>query len=199
MTKEDLLKHVADTAYNVGFGAKKHFATYDITDKVPAAIGFLSTAIGVYALFVTWIASNQFSAALIVLGVLGMTVSLYDHKKERYAQAAEKLTLIFNRLKVLYYSVKAANEQELPELQRQLEAMESEHIKIGITDQILFSGWLAHYKFFWEHQIGWIDEQKHFRLFRDKIPLSFTFAAVVTLVAAIVLLFCHCCHGKPPI
>lgn len=34
MRRDDLLKHIADTGYNVGFGAKKHFATYDITDKV---------------------------------------------------------------------------------------------------------------------------------------------------------------------
>ena len=31
MTKEVLLKRIAESAYNVGFGAKKHFATYDIT------------------------------------------------------------------------------------------------------------------------------------------------------------------------
>ena len=32
MDKDDLLKHIAETGYNVGFGAKLHFATYDIVD-----------------------------------------------------------------------------------------------------------------------------------------------------------------------
>jgi hypothetical protein len=51
----------------------------------------------------------------------------------------------------------------------------------SLDKQILFSDWYAHYKFFWQHQIGWIEEQKQFRLWRDKIPLSFTFAIFIIL------------------
>jgi hypothetical protein len=191
MTKPDLLKHIADTAYNVGFGAKKHFATYDITDKVPAVIGFASTAIGIFSLFVDWLATKFFSAAFIVLGVLGISIALYDHKKDKYAEVGQKLTQIFNKLKALYFNVKAASDSELPELERQLASIEEEYAKTGISDQILFSGWFAHYKFFWEHQIDWIDEQKHFTLFRDKLPLSFTFSAGVTMAAVIVAIIIH--------
>ncbi|MDD2815100.1 MAG: hypothetical protein PHP00_05095 [Thiotrichaceae bacterium] len=51
MTKEDLLiKSIADTGYNVGFGAKKHFATYDIVEKMPGFINFISIVFGIYAL-----------------------------------------------------------------------------------------------------------------------------------------------------
>ncbi len=42
MTKDDLLKDIAETGYNVGFGAKRHFATYNITQKIPSVIGFVS-------------------------------------------------------------------------------------------------------------------------------------------------------------
>ena len=35
MDKNTLLKMIAETGYNVGFGAKKHFATYDIVEKAP--------------------------------------------------------------------------------------------------------------------------------------------------------------------
>ncbi|HYG24686.1 MAG TPA: SLATT domain-containing protein [Verrucomicrobiae bacterium] len=188
MTKPDLLKHIADTAYNVGFGAKKHFATYDITDKVPAVIGFASTAIGIFSLFVDWLATKVFSAAFIVLGVLGISIALYDHKKAEYAEVGQKLTQLFNKLKALYFNVKAAKDADLPELERQLAALEEEYGKTGISDQILFSGWFAHYKFFWEHQIDWINEQKHFKFFRDKLPLSFTLSVGVIVAAVIVLL-----------
>ena len=35
MDKNDLLKQIAEASYNIGYGAKKHFATYDIVEKVP--------------------------------------------------------------------------------------------------------------------------------------------------------------------
>ncbi len=192
MRRDDLLKHIADTGYNVGFGAKKHFATYDITDKVPAMIGFVSIAIGILALFIDWLAAKHFAAAFIILGVLGISISLYDHKKESYADAGRKLTKLFNRLKQLYFNVKAASDSELPEFERQLKLIEDEYSQIGMTDQILFSGWFAHYKFFWEHQIDWIDEQKHFKFFRDKLPLSFMLAVGLIVVGVIIaIVACH--------
>src|ERR1035437_3257855 len=106
MTKQDLLKRIADTAYNVGFGAKKHFATYDITAKVPGFIGFVSTAVGVFGLVFDLLSTKTLSAAFIVLGIMGISITLYDHKKEKYAEAGTKLTQIFNRLKALYFNVK---------------------------------------------------------------------------------------------
>ena len=186
MTRHDLLKNIADAGYNVGFGAKKHFATFDITDKVPAVIGYVSTAIGVFALFIPWLAANGLSAALIVLGVLGISIGLYDHKKDEYSAVGKQLTQIYNRLKALYFRAKSAPDTELVEIERQLASLEEESGKAGITDQILFSGWYAHYKFFWEHQIDWIDEQKKFRLVRDKIPLSFMVCVMIVPMAYVV-------------
>nr|WP_232422483.1 hypothetical protein [Leptospira interrogans] len=52
MTKEDLLKNIAEMGYNVGYGAKVHFSTYDIVEKVPGAIGFISFVIGILSLFI---------------------------------------------------------------------------------------------------------------------------------------------------
>lgn len=194
MTKSDLLRNIAETAYNVGFGAKKHFATYDITDKVPSVIGFVSIAIGIFGLVVDSLAAKIPSAALVVLGVLGVVITLYDHKKEQYAENGRQLTKLFNDLKNLYFNVKAADESHVPELQTRLTAIEQQASKIGISDQILFSGWLAHYKFFWEQQIEWIDEQKKFTFFRDKVPLSFTLSAAVIGIAIIGFLVSHFCR-----
>jgi hypothetical protein len=143
-------------------------------------------------LFVDWLATKFLSAAFICLGVLGISITLYDHKKEQYVECGRKLTQVFNKLKTLYFNVKGASESELPDLERKLMALEEESSKIGISDQILFSGWLAHYKFFWEHQIDWIEEQKHFSLFRDKIPLSFMLS-VGLMVVVVVIYLCRTC------
>ena len=50
MDRAGLLKAIANTGYNVGFGAKKHFATFDLVEKVPGWIGFISSAVGIFAL-----------------------------------------------------------------------------------------------------------------------------------------------------
>src|SRR5258706_4190085 len=107
MTKQDLLKDIADTAYNVGFGAKKHFATYDMTTKMPGLIAFISTGFGVFGLVFDILTTKALSATFIVLGIMGICITLYDHKKEKYADAGTKLTNLFNRLKALYFNVKA--------------------------------------------------------------------------------------------
>jgi hypothetical protein len=126
---------------------------------------------------------------------MGICITLYDHKKEKYAEAGKKLTELFNKLKVLYFNVKAAPDADMSEFEHQLLDIEAEYLKIGIPDQMLFSGWLAHYKFFWEHQIDWIDEQKHFRFFRDKIPLSFSFFGILVVLVAVVFAVIHFWHS----
>ena len=35
MNKKQFKKEIAENAYNIGFGAKKHFASYDILTKFP--------------------------------------------------------------------------------------------------------------------------------------------------------------------
>lgn len=195
MTRQDLLRNIAETAYNVGFGAKKHFATYDITDKIPAVIGFVSVAMGIFGLVFESLAAKLPSATLVALGVLGMVIALYDHKKDQYAKCGAELTHLFNELKRLYFNVKSATESDLPALEQKFMAIEAEYSKLGISDQILFSGWFAHYKFFWEQQIDWIEEQKRFTVFRDKIPLTFTASIALLAIAGIVVLLACQCHG----
>ena len=46
MDKGALLKELATNGYNVGFGAKKHFATYDIVEKIPVTISVITFMVG---------------------------------------------------------------------------------------------------------------------------------------------------------
>lgn len=174
MTKDDLLKLIAETGYNVGFGAKKHFATYDIVEKTPGLIGFISTAVGVFSLFIDALTIKYLSATFIVLGVSGLYISFYDHCKMEYENAGKEITKIFNELKRLYFKTKSCTDDQLPMLASELSGLENKFYQSSISKQILFSDWYAHYKFFWQHQIDWINEQKELSFLRDKIPLSFS-------------------------
>ncbi|MCU4408591.1 MULTISPECIES: SLATT domain-containing protein [Acinetobacter] len=193
MKRDDLLKCIADTGYNVGFGAKKHFATYDLVEKSPGWISFLSIAFGIYSLAFKELSTSFLSASFTILGVVSLYVSMYDAKKSEYEKAGIKLTKIYNQLRVLYYSAKGKNDSDdLTQLINKYRQLESQYCSVGLSKQILFSDWYAHYKFFWQHQIEWVDEQKEFNFFRDKVPLSF----YVFLVAVIVVAICFIYKAK---
>ncbi|BAU65697.1 hypothetical protein STA3757_30860 [Stanieria sp. NIES-3757] len=185
MDKDSLLKDIAETGYNVGFGGRKHFATYDIVDKTPGLISFLSMAFGTYALVFDGLSTKFLSASFIVLGIIGLYISFYDSKKSDYEKAGVALTRLFNELRQLYRSTKSANNDALPDLKKKLNDIESRYYEISISKQILFSDWYAHYKFFWQVQIDWIDEQKKFNFFRDKVPLTFSLTIMLIVFALI--------------
>lgn len=189
MDRASLLIKIADTAYNVGFGAKKHFATYDIVEKAPGWIGFLSLGVGVFALFVDILATKHISAFLIVLGISGLLINAYSDTKQKYEETGKRLTILFNNLKGLYFSVKASNKNDLDDAINELNRIEEEFYASSLSKQILFSDWYAHYKFFWQHQIDWVDEQKHFTFWRDKLPLSFTVTIAISLIFTLALYY----------
>lgn len=178
MDKKSLLKNIAESGYNVGFGAKKHFATYDVVEKTPGAIGFVSTTFGVYALVYEQLSTKFLSASLVVLGIVGLYISFYESNKSDYEKVGVLLTKLFNQLKNLYRNTQSADDSMLPQLEQELRDIENQYYENSKSKQILFSDWYAHYKFFWQHQIDWIDEQKQFKLFRDKIPLTFSITAL---------------------
>ena len=187
MNRSDFLKCIAETGYNVGFGAKKHFATYDLVEKSPGWISFISIAFGIYSLAFKELSTSFLSASFTVLGVVGLYVSMYDAKKSDYEKAGVELTKIYNQLRALYYSVQSKSDSDdLTNLISEYQQLESQYYSVGLSKQILFSDWYAHYKFFWQHQIDWVDEQKNFNFFRDKVPLSF----YIFLVALIIMTIC---------
>ena len=184
MDKNDLLRCIAETAYNVGYSAKLHFSTHDMVDKVPGFIGFMSMVVGIFGLYINEFSTKPLSATFIVLGIIGLYISFYSANKQDYAEAGEKLTKQFNDLKKLYFSVKSVQEDELAEYIEKLSKIENEFCETCISKHLILSGWYAHYKFFWQQQIEWVDEQKHFNFLRDKVPLSLS----VTLVFFVILL-----------
>jgi len=189
MTKDELLQCIAEVGYNVGFGAKKHFSTYDIVEKTPGWISFISMAFGIYALVFDSLSTKFLSSSFAVLGIAGLYVTLYDSKKTDYEKSAVKLTQLFNELEKLYRHAKTADDIGLKNIEIELVRVESDYYQHSISKQISLSDWYAHYKFFWQHQIDWIDEQKKFRFFRDKIPLSLLVLLLMMLISALVYCF----------
>ena len=188
MSQASLLKSIAETGYNVGFGGRKHWATYDIVDKIPGLIGFIGTAVGIFSLVYESLSAKNVSAFMAVFGVIGIYISVYDSKKSDYEKSAVEITKIFNGLRDLYREVEvlAAN-ADFSIYWARLATFESQYYGASISKQILFSDWYAHYKFFWQYQIDWVAAQKSFSFWRDKVPLTAWLA-----VAAIFVLIVTC-------
>ncbi len=186
MTKNDLLKQIAESAYNVGFGAKKSFATFDIVDKIPGILNFCALAIGILALFIDELNVKIVSATLIIFGVIGIYISKYDDKKDEYADSGSKIIELFNELKSLYHSVKAKPDDTNFDVDiSKLQEIENKFYSISISKQVLFSDWYAHYKFFWQWatHIKWLIIELELSFWENKMPLSFiVFIGVVLLI-----------------
>ena len=124
-----------------------------------------------------------------MLGVISLYISFYNSRKEEYEGAGVALIQLFNKLKKLYLRAKIVDDEEMPGIVEQLEAVENEYYSKSMSTQILFSDWYAHYKFFWEFQIDWVDEQKSFKLLRDKVPLTASISILTLLIFFFYLLF----------
>jgi len=189
MSQTSLLKSIAETGYNVGFGGRKHWATYDIVEKIPGFIGFIGTAFGIFSLVYESLSAKNISATMAVIGVIGIYISVYDSKKSEYEKSAVQITKIFNSLRDLYRQVQATPpDQDFSAYKAELAVLENTYYSVSISKQILFSDWYAHYKFFWQYQIDWVTEQKNFRFCRDKVPLT-AWLAVAAIIGCSVASF----------
>lgn len=186
MTRDGLLKSIAETGYNVGYGAKKNFATHDIVQKAPGGLGLVSLLIGLYALVWEPLNAKWIAATMVGFGIITLIITHYDHNKGAYAAEGERLTALFYRLRDLYRDVQATAEgDDLSAYRNRLDAIQNEFWSSNQSKQILFSDWYAHYKFFWQQQIGWLDEELKFSFWRDRMPLSLTIVLALSALAAV--------------
>ena len=190
MKKELFLKQLAENGYNVIYGAKKHFSTYDTVVKMPGRIAFITLAIGIWQIYKpSFLYNTEISLLLMIASIIALTISQYNSEKDRYRIVGNRLIKIHNELRKLYYQAKSSNQEvfsdESIEAVRMNELLD-EFYEISISKQIFLSDWVAHYKLFFQSQYEWIDEQKNFT-WKDKIPLSFRIV-VIGLIAFVILL-----------
>ncbi|HDS5118707.1 TPA: SLATT domain-containing protein, partial [Klebsiella pneumoniae subsp. pneumoniae] len=112
MQKNDLLSHIASAGYNVGFGAKKNFATFDIVSKIPGWIGIISLAVSILGLYMDEMSSKHIAAIFIILSIGSLYINFYDGDKNKYEEAGKKQTAIFRDIERLYYDAKSENEPD---------------------------------------------------------------------------------------
>jgi hypothetical protein len=181
MDQDRLLKAIAEKGYDVVYGVKKTFATYDIVSKGPGWIGFVSSAVGVFALIYEPLSAKLPSAILVVAGIASLYLSFY--RAEEYERAANVQLVLYNRLKSLYRSVQS--NQDLVSAKADYDAIEADYYTTTVGKQVFLSGWYAHYKLFAETQIEWMNEQLNFT-WKDKVPLSARLSAIVALSAIVI-------------
>lgn len=187
MNKDHLLRTLAEHGYNVSFGARKHFATYDIVEKVPSFLGLSALIIGVWQIYMPNFKYNaEVSLLLIVVGIIALSMSQYNSQKEIYQKVGVRLIGLHNELKELYYQVKGSDKENYSNEVEKMNQVMSEYYDISLSKQITTSDWYAHYKFFVQTQHEWINEQKNFTL-KDKIPMSFV-AFIILIIVTIILI-----------
>ncbi|WP_180361636.1 SLATT domain-containing protein [Paenibacillus polymyxa] len=185
MNKEELLKLIATRGYNVYFGAKKHFATYDIIEKLPRALALFGVFIGVFQLWQTKFPYNDIvSFMLVIAGIYAYTITQYDAEKKMYDEVGAKLVQIHNGLHNLYLAVKSSNANSFANEEAQLQKFMDEYYSIAISKQIFFSHTVAHFKFFGESQIEWMDEQLNFT-WKDKLPKIYKLLFFIIFISII--------------
>ncbi|CND62401.1 MULTISPECIES: SLATT domain-containing protein [Yersinia] len=184
MNQSEMLKIIARRGYNVGFGAKKNFATYDIVSKAGGWISFISLCIGVFALFIPILATNVISAILIIFGVITMYVQFYDAEKGNYIKAGNEQTRIFEELEFLYRNVKSDANFDYEQTHLELTRLMTQFQQSAISKHIFCSNWYAHYKFYCEFEKEWVSTELSLT-WKDKIPFSLAFFIIMIIIVSL--------------
>src|SRR5690625_3233108 len=194
LDKDSLLKSIAIKGYDVGFGAKKHFATFDLVCKVPNVIALGTLITGIIQLgFALPIFTNKvLSLFLIFVGIIAIFINQYGNRKNEFLVLGVKINKLYQELRNLYFKLQgtdSVNKEKIEELEQVYNGLIHQFHDIGITQQIIFSDWYAHYKLFVQLEIEWIEEQKVFT-FKDKVPMSFRLTMYISIIAILVIIGC---------
>ena len=189
MKKDDLLRSIATAGYNAGFGAKLSFASYDMLRWLPNIIGFASLAISVFALVFEKLSTREVSAFMLVFSLLGFYLTSKEEHRSSLDLAGRKLTGIRDKLEALYNKARDASGDLMP-LSDELLALTSEINVAAVSDQVIFSNWWAHHKFFMEAKVDWICDELQLTFFKDKLPGSLKLLLGVLLLLTLVYFAC---------
>ena len=190
MTKETLLKSIATNGYNVGFGAKKNFASYDLVIKLPSWIGFITLGLGIIQLGYPVIGNCKWlSTILILVSVAALYINVFNSSADKFEEEGIRLTKIFNRLRNLYFKVKSSDKNDFTDEVNEMNGIMEEYYSNVISKQVFMSQWFAHFKFFYEMQIDWIDDQLKFKFLKDKVPNSLKIILFLLFVSFLIFIY----------
>lgn len=194
MSKDSILKDIAEDGYNIGFGSCKSFATFDIANSWIRVLALGSLIIGIIQLKIDKVdVNNKISIALILLGIVAMSLAVFVREKEKYEDAGIKQRQIFNKMKSLYRETQSLQNSDFSEILEKKNRLLDEFYSINVSDEIfIVSDVYAHYKFFMKIQYNWIDEQKQFKWWKDMIPNSIKVFIPLIIITSVAIYFYLC-------
>jgi hypothetical protein len=191
MIEQSLRKQVAGEYYNVLYGAKINYASFDICEKLPTLISITSLAFGVLALGFDVFNSKILGAMLLIIGIIGILLKPRESIKDTYMLAAKTLTDLSKQLEALHGDLVRTESISDEKAKERLVELQKSHGAVSIPSPVLLSSWYAHYKVFSEHNVTWMNEELGLR-WVDKWPMSlriFLSATVVVLAVGLSLIF----------
>ncbi len=189
--QKDLLKQIAEKGYTISYAANLNFATYDFVRNYTATVSFVSIVVGVLGLMSSYFSAQWISVTLLLLGIASCYISNFTKDIEGYGDRGKKHTQQWNQLKNLYLKVKTKTNDDFENEMKEYEKIEEEFNNESQPKQLfLIADWVAHYKLFLTKDVSWMDEQLHFRWFRDKTPQSLKMCVLLLLIC-VVLYYCY--------
>ena len=84
-------------------------------------------------------------------------------------------------------SVETSENEKFKDEKKELESLLKSYYQNSISKQIFLSQWYAHFKFFYEFQIDWLDKELEFKFWKDKFPNSLKW--LIYIILLIILIF----------
>jgi len=196
MNKDDLLKHLAEIGYNVGYGAKMSFASFDTLRIAPSFISCLSLIAGIVGVAYDSLPTKDISVVFLILGIVSLYISLKLSNKSKFKKSGIALTKTFQDISLFYAKIKSS-EHITDSMVTELESFSAEANSNYISDQLFLASWLAHQKFFGEAQVQWIIDELNLTFWKDKVPSSlkvilYIAVSVCLITVATLFLSKHC-------
>lgn len=195
MTEQTIKKQVAREYYNVLYGAKLHFASLDICEKLPTVISVVSLSFGVLGLAFAEFNSKSLAALLLIIGIIGIILKPRELQKERYEAIGVSLTNVSKKLEDVYCQIDEQDTDSVDKARTDLRTIQEEHRSIGTLPPVMLSSWYAHYKVFSEHNSNWMCTELALG-WKDKVPLSLRMTVIGALVTAVLWINPHCITTK---
>ncbi|WP_313636495.1 SLATT domain-containing protein [Empedobacter sp.] len=189
MNNDKLKNYIAKTAYNIGFGAKKNFASFDIVNNLNEYISILSMIIGVLALVFEIFNAKIISATLLIFGIIGLYINKFDKGVEEYEKYGVLYLKLYNQLHLLYNEVDASDDILRKEILEEVKHIEEEFYNNNISKQVYFSDLLAHFKFYYQFQTEWIVKELNLTFWKDKIPNNLKVIIILFLIIVLIVIF----------
>lgn len=195
MEKYSLLKNIAETGYNIGFGGKKHFMTYDLYRIFPRLISCITIFVGIiqltnfYKESIQTNISDLMSALLIIIGIIGLVIDFLSEKKDSYEVAGKQLLSLFNELRGMYHEVKNSGEDiDLKDYYWRLKEIQKEFDEVSISKQAICTHIITHFGFFQVMQSKWIVEELNLTT-KDKFPFLHWESIALYILGILLALF----------